>query len=174
MTKPCHPDEVIAVLEVAVRRHRRDALPGLGEATAVGELMLRPDVYQVYVRDQSAELTPREFELLWAFAESPRLLRREEVYERVWGYAMARGDRSVDVYVQKLRHKLRVVSPGWQYLHTHFGVGYRLDAQPLSACAAGSGGTPGVAEHPSGQPERFPSKPAPVLSEPVGSLGSLT
>ncbi len=54
---------------------------------------------------------------------------RERVYERVWGYAMAHGDRSVDVFVRKLRKKLEDSSPGWVYLHTHFGVGYRFDPQ---------------------------------------------
>ena len=54
------------------------------------------------------------------------MLRREEIYERVWGYAMAHGDRSVDVFVRKLRQKLRAASPEWSYIHTHFGVGYRF------------------------------------------------
>jgi DNA-binding response OmpR family regulator len=58
------------------------------------------------------------------------VLRREEIYERVWGYAMAHGDRSVDVFVRKLRQKLRAASPGWSYIHTHFGVGYRFAPQP--------------------------------------------
>ena len=53
------------------------------------------------------------------------MLQREEVYQRVWGYAMAHGDRSVDVFVRKLRQKLERSSPGWRYIHTHFGIGYR-------------------------------------------------
>ena len=57
------------------------------------------------------------------------MLRREEIYERVWGYAMAHGDRSVDVFVRKLRQKLRAISPGWSYIHTHFGVGYRFSPE---------------------------------------------
>ena len=44
----------------------------------------------------------------------------------MWGYAMAHGDRSVDVFVRKLRQKLRTASPAWNYIHTHFGVGYRF------------------------------------------------
>ncbi|MEP6954853.1 MAG: winged helix-turn-helix domain-containing protein, partial [Solirubrobacteraceae bacterium] len=55
-----------------------------------------------------------------------RVLEREEIYQRVWGYAMARGDRSVDVFVRKLRQKLEKASPTWRYIHTHFGVGYRF------------------------------------------------
>ena len=68
-----------------------------------------------------------EDELLLLLARSDgRVLPREDVYQRVWGYAMARGDRSVDVFVRKLRQKLRTASPGWSYIHTHFGVGYRF------------------------------------------------
>jgi DNA-binding winged helix-turn-helix (wHTH) protein len=50
---------------------------------------------------------------------------------------MAHGDRSVDVFVRKLRKKLEAASPGWRYLHTHFGVGYRFDAQEAAEPAAG-------------------------------------
>ncbi len=44
---------------------------------------------------------------------------------------MARGDRSVDVFVRKLRQKLEKASPEWRYIHTHFGVGYRFAAEPI-------------------------------------------
>ncbi len=59
------------------------------------------------------------------------MLEREEIYQRVWGYAMARGDRSVDVFVRKLRQKLEKASPNWRYIHTHFGVGYRFAPEPV-------------------------------------------
>ena len=53
---------------------------------------------------------------------------------------MAHGDRSVDVFVRKLRKKLEAASPGWRYLHTHFGVGYRFDAQEADASAEEAAG----------------------------------
>jgi DNA-binding winged helix-turn-helix (wHTH) protein len=59
------------------------------------------------------------------------VVEREDIYQRVWGYAMAHGDRSVDVFVRKLRQKLRGASGGWRYIHTHFGIGYRLDPEPV-------------------------------------------
>ena len=49
----------------------------------------------------------------------------------MWGYAMVHGDRSVDVFVRKLRSKLERVSPSWRYIHTHFGIGYRFAAEPV-------------------------------------------
>src|SRR3989440_2337623 len=126
ITKPCHPEELICVIEAALRRHRRSELPELDAPTTVGELTIRPDLHQVYVGELNVELTAREFEILHLLSQSDRVLRREEIYERVWGYAMAHGDRSVDVFVRKLRQKLRTASPEWSYIHTHFGVGYRF------------------------------------------------
>ena len=98
-----------------------------------GEITIRPDLYQAYVNEVSLELTAREFEILHLLTGSDRVLRREEIYERVWGYAMAHGDRSVDVFVRKLRQKLRSGSREWNYIHTHFGVGYRFSPEHESS-----------------------------------------
>src|ERR1700744_3546872 len=138
MTKPCHPEELICVIEAAVRRHRRHEMPQMDDSVQVGEITIRPDLYQAYRADASLELTAREFEILHLLSQSDRVLRREEIYERVWGYAMAHGDRSVDVFVRKLRQKLRTASPWWNYIHTHFGVGYRF-APELDSVAATAG-----------------------------------
>ncbi len=130
ITKPCHAGELIAVVQAAVRRQRRSELPLMEQSSEVGELTIRPDRHQAYVDDVSVELTAREFEILYLLYQAERVLRREEIYETLWGYAMARGDRSVDVFVGKLRQKLRAGSPGWSYIHTHFGVGYRFAPEP--------------------------------------------
>jgi DNA-binding response OmpR family regulator len=91
-------------------------------------------MFEAFVGGRAVGLTRREFELLHLLAATTgRVVPRERVYERVWGYAMAHGDRSVDVFVRKLRKKLETASPGWTYLHTHFGVGYRFDAQEAEA-----------------------------------------
>jgi DNA-binding winged helix-turn-helix (wHTH) protein len=45
---------------------------------------------------------------------------------------MVHGDRSVDVFVRKLRQKLERASPGWRYIHTHFGIGYRFAPEPVA------------------------------------------
>jgi DNA-binding response OmpR family regulator len=129
--KPCHPEEVVARLEAVVRRHRRgEARADVGPMVA-GELEIRPDHFDAYVAGNPLGLTRREFELIQTLADaSGRVLEREDIYQRVWGYAMAHGDRSVDVFVRKLRSKLQRHSPGWAYIHTHFGVGYRFQAEP--------------------------------------------
>jgi two-component system response regulator RegX3 len=131
VTKPCHPEEVIARVEAVVRRRRRAETPASAAPVRAGEVEIRGDQFQAYVGERGIELTRREFELLQLLADAQgRVLEREEIYQRVWGYAMARGDRSVDVFVRKVRHKLEKASPEWRYIHTHFGVGYRFAPEP--------------------------------------------
>ena len=127
LSKPCHPEELIARVEAVVRRRRRTEARSSGGPVVAGEIAIRADRFQAFVADVSIDLTRREFELIELLASAEgRVLEREEIYQRVWGYAMARGDRSVDVFVRKLRQKLERASPGWRYIHTHFGVGYRF------------------------------------------------
>jgi DNA-binding response OmpR family regulator len=142
ITKPCHAEELICIVEASVRRHRRREMPALESSAECGEITIRPDLYQAYVGESSLELTAREFEILHLLSGSDRVLRREEIYERVWGYAMAHGDRSVDVFVRKLRQKLRSGSPEWSYIHTHFGVGYRFAPERDGETAADAPAAP--------------------------------
>jgi DNA-binding response OmpR family regulator len=93
----------------------------------VGDLEIRPQEYVVYARGQPLRLTVRELELLTALAERyDRIVSREELYRAVWEEDYRKSDRSVDVYVARLRQKLEEAIPGCAYIHTHFGFGYRL------------------------------------------------
>jgi DNA-binding response OmpR family regulator len=131
VTKPCHPEEVLARVEAVVRRRKRSADRSDVGPLVAGELEIRADQFQAFVGGRSIDLTRREFELLELLARAQgKVLQREEIYQAVWGYAMAHGDRSVDVFVRKLRLKLEKASPDWSYIHTHFGVGYRLQPEP--------------------------------------------
>ena len=131
ITKPCHPEEAMARVEAASRRHRRARSEAEAGPLVAGEIEIRPDRFQAFAGGAGLDLTRREFELLQLLAEARgQVLEREAIYQRVWGYAMARGDRSVDVFVRKLRQKLERGSPGWSYIHTHFGIGYRFDPEP--------------------------------------------
>jgi DNA-binding response OmpR family regulator len=157
VTKPCHPEELIARIEAVVRRRKRSETRADRSAMVVGEVEIRSDQYQAFVNGDSIDLTRREFELIHLLAEaSGQVLPREEIYQRVWGYAMVHGDRSVDVFVRKLRLKLERMSPGWRYIHTHFGVGYRFAAEPADGDEAAS------------RPEQRAAAPAAVEArEPV-------
>ncbi|HWW89218.1 MAG TPA: response regulator transcription factor [Solirubrobacteraceae bacterium] len=132
ITKPCHPEEVIARVQSVVRRRRRSASRAEVKPIVAGEVEIRSDRFQAFVGELSIDLTRREFELIELLAAAEgRVLEREEIYSRLWGYTMVRGDRSVDVFVRKLRQKLEKASPRWRYIHTHFGIGYRFAAESL-------------------------------------------
>jgi DNA-binding response OmpR family regulator len=130
ITKPCHPEEVIARVQSVVRRRRRTTSRTETKPVLAGDVEIRPDRFQAYVSGESIDLTRREFELIELLSSAEgRVLEREEIYSRLWGYTMVRGDRSVDVFVRKLRQKLEKASPNWRYIHTHFGIGYRFAAE---------------------------------------------
>jgi DNA-binding response OmpR family regulator len=137
ITKPCHPEEVIARVQSVVRRRRRPNSRTESKPLLAGEVEIRSDRFQAFVSSASLDLTRREFELIELLAAAEgRVLEREEIYSRLWGYTMVRGDRSVDVFVRKLRQKLEKASPRWRYIHTHFGIGYRFAAESLDVDAA--------------------------------------
>src|ERR1700760_2797189 len=145
VTKPCHPEELIARVEAVVRRRKRADVRVERGPTVVGEVEIRADQFQAFVSGASVELTRREFELIQLLAEAEgQVLQREEIYQRVWGYAMVHGDRSVNVFVRKLRSKLEKVSPDWRYIHTHFGIGYRFAAEPATEAVAAEAAVPEV------------------------------
>ena len=149
ITKPSHPEEAMARVEAVSRRRRRGRHDPDSGPLIAAELEIRPDQFQAFVSGESLDLTRREFELLQLLAAARgQVLERETIYQRVWGYAMAHGDRSVDVFIRKLRQKLEKRSPGWGYIHTHFGVGYRFDPEP-----AGVVEEPLVAAEPAPEPE---------------------
>jgi DNA-binding response OmpR family regulator len=101
---------------------------------SVGALQIRASDGLVTAAGRPITLSIREYELLLALARrSGRIIAREEVYRAAWGTEMRKGDRSVDVYVHKLRDKLEAALPDWRYIHTHLGFGYRLAAEPVPA-----------------------------------------
>jgi len=138
ITKPCHPEEVIARVQSVVRRRRRPSGRAETKPVTAGDVEIRSDRFQAFVGAASLDLTRREFELIELLAAAEgRVLEREEIYSRLWGYTMVRGDRSVDVFVRKLRQKLEKASPRWRYIHTHFGIGYRFAAESLDVDRVG-------------------------------------
>ena len=130
VTKPFSMKELLARVSAHLRRvesHRHPDGPGLIEAE--GGLVIDPDQVQAFADGQGVGLTPREFEVLHALARAEgKPMPRERLYREVWGYEMMRGDRSVDVFVRKVRQKLAAARPGMSYIQTHYGVGYRFEA----------------------------------------------
>ena len=103
-----------------------------GEVLRAGRLEIRPGAFSACVDGRPLALTGRELDLLTALARRPeRIVSREELYAVVWRQPFQKRDRSVDVYVAKVRMKLERELPDWRYIHTHFGFGYRFSPEPL-------------------------------------------
>jgi DNA-binding response OmpR family regulator len=100
------------------------------EVLEVGPLEIFPEDNLARANGRTLMLSIRELRLLTELARRPdRIMAREELFRLVWGKDMRPGDRSVDVYVHKLRVKLDQALPGWRFIHTHFGFGYRIAAE---------------------------------------------
>src|ERR671920_2375060 len=106
----------------AVQRH--------GDVIHVGELEIHPGQGLALAGGHALSLSVREFGLLVALARSGGgIVRGEDLYQRVWGGALRDGDRSIDVYIHKLRVKLEQALPDWRFIHTHVGFGYPFSPQ---------------------------------------------
>ena len=100
------------------------------EVLQIGALEIRPAEGLVQAGDRALTLSVREFGLLVALARrAGRIVRREDLYRLVWGSDLREGDRSIDVYVHKLRAKLEDALPEWRFIHTHVGFGYRFSPE---------------------------------------------
>ncbi len=103
------------------------------EVLEVGPLEILPEEHLARASGSALMLSIRELRLLTELARrADRIMAREELFRLVWGREMRDGDRSVDVYVRKLRVKLQDALPAWRFIHTHFGFGYRMAAEPWS------------------------------------------
>jgi DNA-binding response OmpR family regulator len=101
------------------------------EVLTEGGLEIRPGEYLALANGRPIALTVRELSLLAALARrSGRIVSREELYAVVWARPFRKEERSVDVYVRKLRTKLEEALPEDSFIHTHFGFGYRFHREP--------------------------------------------
>ncbi|GAC1317547.1 MAG: hypothetical protein NVSMB25_05400 [Thermoleophilaceae bacterium] len=104
------------------------------EPRLIANLEIRPAEYGLLADGRRVGLTVREFETFLVLAEREnRVVPRPTIYQAVWGGTMPHRDRSVDVFVRKLRMKLAAATSGWRYIHTHFGIGYRFAPERVDA-----------------------------------------
>ena len=131
LVKPFSMKELVARVAAAARRGTRAERPDEGEAIEVEELRIDPRQVQAFVAGESAELTPTEFRLLYALArERGRVVSRDELLQKLWGRREGHRDRTVDVFVRKLREKIDRRAESHTFLQTRYGVGYTFEAVP--------------------------------------------
>jgi DNA-binding response OmpR family regulator len=133
LTKPFSPRELVMRVKAILRRSRalgpRPLAQRVPERPALhfDELQIDPDTREVWHDSAQIELTPREFDLLYALAEQPgRVFNRDQLLERVWGHDFAGIDRVVDVHIGLLRRKLEDDPANPTVIQTVRGVGYKF------------------------------------------------
>ena len=127
LTKPFAPKELSARIRALLRRVR-PSMPGHAKLT-FGDLELIPDEGKVLRNGTEVHLTKTEFRLLCELAESPgKVLSREALLDKVWGYDYFGDGRLVDVHVRRLRTKVEADAANPRHVVTVRGLGYRLQA----------------------------------------------
>lgn len=129
MTKPFSPRELVARVKARLRRAARNAMtkPDTVEIIRINELVIDPEKYVVYLGDVKLDLTPKEFELLRMLAQNRgRVLTRDYLLEKIWGYDYDGDTRTVDVHIRHIRQKIESQPGNLQYIDTIRGVGYRF------------------------------------------------
>ncbi|TMM22793.1 MAG: response regulator transcription factor [Actinobacteria bacterium] len=128
LVKPFSMKELVARVQAAARRGVRAQSEERGDAIEIEELRIDPREVQAYVDGQSAELTPTEFRLLYALAlDRGRVTTRDELLQKIWGRRETHRDRTVDVFVRRLRDKIDRIAPSHTFIQTRYGVGYKLE-----------------------------------------------
>lgn len=141
LVKPASMRELVARVDAALRRSGRSAPPTAAadaddEQIEVPGLRIDFNTHRVLLEVapgtwEDAGLTVREFRLLVTLARAHgKVLSRDELQQRVWGTPHRPRDRIVDVCVRKIREKVDARSPDHTFIQTHYGIGYRFDAEP--------------------------------------------
>ncbi|MCR8994349.1 response regulator transcription factor [Brevibacillus laterosporus] len=132
ITKPFSPREVVARVKAILRRFNAKPEPDQEKEEerqySFGEIVIYPEKYEVFLRDEKVELTPKEFELLQYLASNVgRVLTRDQLLNAVWNYDFVGDSRIVDVHVSHLREKLEQDTKNPRYIKTVRGLGYKLE-----------------------------------------------
>ena len=125
VTKPFSMRELIARVRALLRRH--DVPDTVRNAIQRGELRIDPSAHSVSIMGKEIELSALEFRLLHHLASHPGMVfSRDQLLDRVWGNDRSVTQRSVDVYIRRVREKIELKPQDPIYLQTVHGVGYRF------------------------------------------------
>src|SRR6476660_7744403 len=140
LVKPFSMKELVARVRAAARRGARRAEAPRGEPLEIAELTIDPREVQAFVDGERAGLTPTEFRLLYRLAlDKGRVSTRDELLQKLWGRRESHRDRTVDVFVRRLREKIDRRASEHTFIQTRYGVGYKLEAVRKDRAPAGSG-----------------------------------
>jgi two-component system alkaline phosphatase synthesis response regulator PhoP len=129
VVKPFSPREVVARVRTIFRRAAAVDSPKT-ELIQVGDLQIDPDQHTVIVSDRQIELTPTEFDILVVLARQPkRVFTRLQIMEQAQGDAFEGYERTIDAHIKNIRLKLEINPKKPAYIHTVFGVGYKLEVK---------------------------------------------
>ncbi len=132
ITKPFSPRELLARVKAVLRRTNTKVENASRESIIIGDLVIDSSRYEVNVKNQPVELTPKEFELLDFLARNMgRVMTRDVLLNHLWGYTYAGDTRIVDVHVSHLREKIEENPKRPAYIKTVRGVGYKF-TEPVS------------------------------------------
>jgi two-component system alkaline phosphatase synthesis response regulator PhoP len=133
LVKPFSMNELVARVQAAARRGVRAPEPARGEPIQIEELVIDPREVQAFVDGESCELTPTEFRLLYQLAlDRGRVVSRDELLQKLWNRRESHRDRTVDVFVRRLREKIDKRATKHTFIQTRYGVGYKLEPEPKS------------------------------------------
>lgn len=131
VVKPFSPKEVVARVRTVLRRiPSREPAGGelLSAIVQVGDLKIDSTEHRVSLAGRAIELTPTEFDILLVLARQPRrVFSRLQIMEQAQGDAFEGYERTIDAHIKNIRNKLESNPKKPQYIHTVFGVGYKLE-----------------------------------------------
>jgi two-component system, OmpR family, response regulator len=130
VTKPFSPLALMARIKAVTRRYQQseqDQQTSSSDLLQTEHFKISKTTREVYLQDKKiANLTPKEFDLLYYFVKHARqVFTREQLLEQVWGYQFYGDERTVDVHIKRLRKKIE--TKALPFFHTVWGVGYKFD-----------------------------------------------
>ncbi|MCL1630788.1 response regulator transcription factor [Sporolactobacillus sp. CPB3-1] len=135
LTKPFDPEELIARIRALIRRASLTLLKQIeNHMLRFPELAIDSEGRQIFVRDTPIDLTHKEFELFLTLAENKgRVLSREQLIEKIWGFDFEGDIRVVDIHVKNIREKLKKAHLPYQPIQTSWGVGYKFETGAMQS-----------------------------------------
>ncbi|MGN0341439.1 MAG: response regulator transcription factor [Roseburia sp.] len=135
ISKPFDTEELLARLEVALRRNRRGHLneeqteKGARDVLQYKDIIMEPENFKVMVSGEEVKLTKREFMILELLMTHPeKVFTKNNIYESVWNEEFLGEENAVNVHISNIRQKLAKVNPNENYIQTVWGIGFKMQS----------------------------------------------